>query len=660
MAKASRKIAAILAADVAGYSRLMSTDDEETLRALKIRRSIFDRLVQEFDGQVFASVGDSLMAQFASAINAVRCARAIQHTIAAENESVPIDRRLTLRIGINLGEVLEEDDTLFGDGVNLAARLQSFATPGGVLVSGSAYEQVKNKVSASYTFVGERQVKNFSEPISCYEISDPALASSIQRVGVVKKGPEGQNAQDHESIAVLPFVDMSPGKDQEYFSDGISEELMNLLTKIPELRVISRSSAFSFKGKAIDINEIAARLNVARVLEGSVRMSGNRVRITAQLIDARSDKHLWSETYDRVLDDIFAVQDEIASAVVAHFKTLLPDAAPKSKGTDPKAYALFLQARHFGGLGTTQGWERSIILYEQALAIDPNYAAAWIGLAANFHNEITLGNRTVEEGTRLVRMSVNKALAIDPNSAIAHARLGNIALYHDHDLAVAARHVEHALALESTNLDVIRIAADLAQRLGRLDQSITLQEYVVARDPLDPSSHGCLGYTYRYVGRSDDVVASFQTSLALSPGHVSAHYFVGVALMCRGELEGALAAIQQEPSEAWRLIGLTMVYYALGRTSESDAMLSKLIAEYERNSAFNIAYVLAFRGEAGRAFAWLDKAVAYDDPGVAGGVGVEPMFANLHHDPRWMPFLRKLGMAPDQLAAIPFTVALPS
>jgi TolB-like protein/tetratricopeptide (TPR) repeat protein len=656
---ANRKIAAILAADVVGYSQLMGADDEGTLSGLKICRTNFDRLVQEFSGQVFGSIGDSLMAQFPSVINAVRCAQSIQLAMAAENKSMPADRRMLLRISVNLGDVIEENDALFGDAVNIAARLQSLATPGSIVVSRSAYDQVNNKVSATFTYRGTRRVKNFSEPVSFYEITERADAP-LQQAGRTGRSRRSPKTQEQESIAVLPFVDMSPGKNQEYFSDGIAEELMNVLAKVPDLRVISRSSAFSFKGKAMGIREIARRLSVAHVLEGSVRMSGNRVRVTAQLIDAQSDKHLWSQTYDRTLDDIFAIQDDIASSVLAQFKTLVLDTTPKVNSTDPTAYALYLQARHFGGLGSKCGWERSIKLYKQALVIDPNYVAAWTGLATNYHNEMTHGNKTIEEGTRLVRESVNMALAIDPNSAIAHARLGHAAIYSTHDLAAAARHVEQALALEPTNLDVIRVAADLAQRLGRLDQSIALQGYVLASDPLDAASHSCLGYTYRYAGQLDEVIASFQTALALSPGLVSAHYFVGVALLCKGELDAALAAIQQESSEAWRLIGLAMVYDAFGRKTDSDGMLAELIAKYERNSAYNIAYVLAFREETDRAFEWLDKAVKYGDPGVAGGIGVEPLFANLQDEPRWLTYLSNLGMAPDQLEAIPFNVNLPA
>ena len=254
------------------------------------------------------------------------------------------------------------------------------------------------------------------------------------------------------------------GKDQEYFSDGIAEELLNLLAKIPQLRVISRSSAFSYKGKDLKLPQVAEELNVAHILEGSVRKAGNQVRITAQLIEARSDTHLWSETYDRSLDNIFAVQDEIAAAVVAQLKLKLLGAAPKAKPTDPKAYALYLQARQLGRQYTPEGFERAIALYQQALAIDPNDAAAWDGLAAIYGTQAAMGLRPIDEGHRLARDAVAKALAIDPDYAPAHATLGGIAQEYDGDLAAAARHLERALALEPNNTGIIGNAAVLARR----------------------------------------------------------------------------------------------------------------------------------------------------------------------------------------------------
>ncbi len=461
-----------------------------------------------------------------------------------------------------------------------------------------------------------------------------------------------------KSIAVLPFVNMSADKDQEYFADGISEELLNLLAKIEQLRVTSRSSAFSFKGQNFEIPEIARRLNVAHVLEGSVRKAGDEVRITAQLIDARSDTQLWSETWDRPIDDIFAVQDEIATAVVAQLKLELLGAAPKTNPVDPKAYSLYLQARQLWQYRTPEGLERSIALYRQALAIDANDAAAWSGLAAGYISQAGDGLRPIEEGYSLAREAVQKALAIDPDYAPAHGLLGRIAMECDGDPAAAARHLTHALALEPNNAEIIRIAAYLARSLGRFDTAIALGEYVTARDPVNAVGYVNLAYQYSYAGRLDDAIASHRTALSLSPGYSGAQYLIGMALLRKGDPAGALAAIQEETNETWRLIGLPMAWHALGMQVESDAALAELFRKDETSWAYNIAYVMAFRGEADRAFEWLDKAVAYHDTGLAE-IAVDLLFANLHQDPRWLPFLRRLGKAPEQLAAIEFDVKLP-
>ncbi|MEK6253375.1 MAG: tetratricopeptide repeat protein [Gemmatimonadales bacterium] len=463
------------------------------------------------------------------------------------------------------------------------------------------------------------------------------------------------------SIAVLPFVNMSDDASNEYFSDGISEELLNLLAKIPELRVASRTSAFSFKGETLEIREIAERLDVAHVLEGSVRKSGNEVRITAQLIDARSDTHLWSETWDRSLDDIFQIQDEIAADVVAQLKVTLLGDAPRVTETDPQAYALFLQARQLGRQVTAEGYERSNSLYEQALEIEPEYAAAWTGLANNYAVQAgNLGVRSLDEGYRLAREAANRALAIDPEYAPAYAALSRIASNHDKNLAAAARHIGRALELDPTNLDLLRQASFLAQYLSRVDEAIALQEYIVAHDPVNAGALTTLGFRYSDAGRPDEAIASFRTALNLSPGQGFTHFGLEGALLLKGEPEEALRAIEQEPSEEWRLVGLVMAYHALGQATESDAALAELIdIEKERPGwAYNLAEVLAFRGEADRAFEWLDKAVEYNDPGLTG-IPTDPTFANIRDDPRWLPLLESIGKSPEQLAAMEFEVRLP-
>jgi TolB-like protein/Tfp pilus assembly protein PilF len=487
---------------------------------------------------------------------------------------------------------------------------------------------------------------------------EAALVEATTQAAVEQAAIDEVAVESDKSIAVLPFVNMSDDPGNEYFSDGISEELLNLLSKISEMRVISRSSAFSFKGKDIDIPTIAEQLNVAYVLEGSVRKAGNQVRITAQLIEARSDTHMWSETYDRTLDDIFAIQDEIAAEVVAQLKVTLLGDAPKVEETDLAAYALYLQARHLGTRITAESLEQSKALYQQALAIDPGYAAAWSGLAGIYITQGLWSLQHPDKAYTLAREATKRALSIDPNHALAHSHLGMLALIYDRNLEVAARHLRHALALEPGNIGVLSRAASLAQDLGRLDVAIAVGEYVVDRDPINPTLHESLGWSYLCAKRLDEAIASFRTALTLNPGHIASRYRIGVALLLKGEPLAALEEMQQEQKAAKRLEGEAVVYHALGQSVASDAALAELIDKYERRSAYNIAYVLAFLGEADRAFAWLDKAVQYNDTGLPQ-IASQPEFTNIHDDPRWLPFLESIGMSPEQLDAIEFKITLP-
>jgi tetratricopeptide (TPR) repeat protein len=428
-----------------------------------------------------------------------------------------------------------------------------------------------------------------------------------------------------------------------------------MLAKIPQLKVAARTSSFSFKGKGVEIPEIARQLHVANVLEGSVRRSGEQLRITAQLIRAAEGYHLWSETYDRKMDDIFKIQDEIAGEVVKELKVKLLGAAPKVRTTDPKAYALYLQANELARQSNPEAFAKSDALYCQALEIDPRYAPAWERLATNFNNKTSMGLLPSQEGYTRAREAAEKALAIDPDYAPAHATLGWIAMLRDNDLAGAPRHFQRAFALDPTDLGVLGNAAYFLKNLGRLDAALALEEAVVRRDPVNVNVLFDLGYFQRMAGQYDAAIASYRTVLSLSPNNGGAHAQLGMTLLLKGDATAALAEIEQEKSEIWRMIGLPMAYCALGRKADADAALNALIAKYEKDAPYNIAHVYAFCGDADKAFEWLDKAVAYQDGGLSDIVK-ENLFDKIHSDPRWLPFLRKIGKAPDQLAKIEFKV----
>ncbi|MBU1699566.1 MAG: protein kinase [Candidatus Eisenbacteria bacterium] len=465
-------------------------------------------------------------------------------------------------------------------------------------------------------------------------------------------------APELHSIAVLPFVNMSSDAEQEYFSDGISEELLNLLSKVKQLRVTSRSSAFSFKGQNLEIPEIAGRLNVAHILEGSVRKAGNRVRVTAQLIEAAADIHLWSETFDRTLDDIFAIQDEIAAVVVERLRITLLGEPPKSGAPDPKAHALIMQARHMRNLGSVEAYEKAVELCRKALSIDPQYAEALITLAATYTNQASKGLRDPGEGFRLAREAAQKVLAIDPDCARAHSMLGWISGGYDGDLATAARHMQRALALEPTNSAVIGNASGLATFLGRTDDAIALDEYRAARDPVSPNTHVKLGLDYISAGRLDEAISAFRTSLTLSPGYITSQFFIGMVLLLKGESKAALAAFQKELDDDYRLKGIALASYELGRRAEFEAAFTRLRDRCEDAYPSEIAQVYAWIGDADAAFNCLDRAVSQGE--ALGDQFLQPSYRNLHDDPRWHAFLEKTGKAPEQLAAVTFQVTLPA
>jgi len=480
----------------------------------------------------------------------------------------------------------------------------------------------------------------------------PAVKSPVAVETAASGGP------DPKSIAVLPLLNRSPDADQEYFVDGLSEELLNLLAKVPGLQVTSRSSAFSYKGTNARVAQVAHELNVANVLEGSVRKSGNRLRISVQLIDARKDRQLWSESYDRTIDDIFAVQDEIAGAVVEQLKVTLLGAAPKARTFDPKAFSLFLQARELERQLTPASLEEAIRLCREALDIDPTLAGAWVCIASCFINQADNGLRPIEEGYRIAGESANKALKIDPNHAMAYARLSQVSRADMESLAEGAAHMEKALRLDPTNVELIGEATMVARSLGRHDLGARMLEYCVAHDPVNPAAHSRLSGAYQRLGRILEAFESMRVAIRLNPGRMQSRMSIGEFYLMTGDPESALRETLQEPSPMWRLIGLAIVYHALGLKGESDSALAELIQTSTHEAAWNIAYCFAYRGETDSAFEWLEKALEFRDSGL-GDTPWTWQFKPVMSDPRWLPFLRKIGRSPEQLAAIQFEVNLP-
>jgi TolB-like protein/DNA-binding winged helix-turn-helix (wHTH) protein/tetratricopeptide (TPR) repeat protein len=481
----------------------------------------------------------------------------------------------------------------------------------------------------------------------------PVLAAiAVVAIGAhLRSARNGVNAppSNNPSIAVLPFADMSPAKDQEYFSDGLSEQLIHDLARISGLKVVGRSSAFQFKGKNEDLREVGRKLGVANVLEGSVRREGNHVRITAELIKADDGFQLWSQTYDREINDIFSVQDEIARAAT---DTLQPKlltgngrpVAPASRSANPEAYQAYLQANYFLGQGQTKEVLSKALEYANlAIKFDKNYAPAW-ALRASVQNYMATYNLTdFAEGFRAARDDAERAIALDPNSPSGYLALARTQVNYDWNWDTANTCLTKAAALEPGNADLFRIHAYLSSVLGNPDDAVKFAEQAVALDPLRTNTHLGLGNLLYDAGRYDKAQAELQKALELNPQAAFVHFTMARILIEEAKPQQALAEIEKETNEWEKLTGQAVVYHALGREHESNSALAELIAKHDKDSAYQIAEAYAFRGELDKAFEWLERAYKQRDPGVSS-VKADPLLKNLRHDPRYFELLKKMRL----------------
>ncbi|MEO5988355.1 MAG: protein kinase [Candidatus Eisenbacteria bacterium] len=468
------------------------------------------------------------------------------------------------------------------------------------------------------------------------------------------------------SIAVLPFVNRSASADDEYFSDGLADELLNVLARIKGLRVTARTSSFHFKGKDTTIRDIGRVLDVATILEGSVRKAGNRVRISVQLVSVADSSHLWSETYDRLFDDIFAVQDEIAQSVVKELRTtLLGEAADanasgeakaqvaeaaKGRGTDPEAHRLVLLARHLIGRMTSEDTARAIEYLKEALARDPKYALAWADLGWAYSSQADRYWVPFEEGYARSREAVERALALDPNLPDAHSRLGWIRITHDWDFRGAGESLARALALAPGSTETLRRSGVLAMVMGRCEEAEELCRRALEQDPLSAAAYSNLGILLQATGRPTDAEVAFRKALELTPQRFATRAHLSLVLSLPDRAEEALAWAMQEPEEALRLWALAIMHHAMGRGAESEAALRELGKKYAEDSAFQMAEVFAERGELDEAFESLERAYAARDGGIYQLL-TSPHLRSLYGDARWDSILSKVGLneAPNRL-----------
>jgi adenylate cyclase len=597
----------------------MGADEEGTLRTLNAYRKVIDALIAQHRGRVVGSAGDSVLAEFASVVDAVQCAAVVQATLKAENASLPTDRRMEFRIGINLGDVMVDGEQIYGDGVNIAARLEALADPGGICISGTVHEHIKNKLALSYEDLGEQIVKNIADPLRVwrvvvepaddgYKVPSPRVGegqgegaareagspkSQVQgpkstaenskfrrvgtahRAGVVVGGlalivgviltvryfsrpslspqPSSLVTQeapalplpDKPSIVVLPFVNMSEDPKQEYFSDGLTEDLTSDLSKLSSLFVIARNSAFTYKGKAVKVQDVSKELGVRYVLEGSVRRADNQVRITAQLIDATTGGHLWSERYDRPLQDIFALQDEVVQKIVTTLKlqlTLQEQGILVHKTTDNlAAYDYFLRGLESLNRTTREANAQARQMFEKVLELDPQYAEAYAFLGLTYFAEWAFQWSQDAQALDRALALAQKAVAVDDSLARAHQALGTAYLWKkQHAQAIAE--AERAIALDANFAEAYISLAETLKFTGRPEEAIGLVEQAMRLNPHYPPSYlFALGTDYRLMGRYEEAIATFKRALTRNPDLLPVHINLAVIYSELGREEEARA-----------------------------------------------------------------------------------------------------------------------
>jgi adenylate cyclase len=569
-----RKLTVIVSADVIGYTALMERNEAGTLQRLMAnRKSIFDPHVATHGGRIVKLMGDGALIEFASVVSAINCAHEIQQATEAEGGGSGPDR-IRYRIGITLGEVIVEGDDIYGDGVNVAARLQTLASPGGVAVSRTVRDQAVGKVPMEFEDLGEHALKNIERPLHVFAVRAQASHGASP--------PEAQQ-KPRLSICVLPFANMSGDPEQEYFSDGITEDIITDLAKVSALAVVSRNTAFTFKGKPIEIAQVARQLRVSHVLEGSVRKAGNRVRITAQLIEGATDSHLWAERYDRDMDDIFALQDEISEAIVKALKlTLLPaekQAIERRSTTNPEAYKLYLMARQYNATGNSRHREITVRLCQRAVEIDPGYARAWALLAVCQSNKFLLVSQSGDTGWD----AAERALALAPDLAEAHAARG-------------------------------RILGDA----GRYEEALVEHEIALRLDPDAYEVNAAAARCLIAVGRQDDAIQCLERAAAAIE---SDFWALGMAIQCyeaKGDREGAISAARRTLERVEKVVvtepdhGVALGFgvSALATLREVDrarewAERAVLLDPHNTNLTYNLACSMAKMGELDQAIALL-------------------------------------------------------
>jgi len=550
--RVERRLTAVLAADVAGYSRLMGADEEGTLARLKaVRKAIINPAIASHRGHIVKTTGDGMLIEFASAVDAVRSAVEIQRSMAEQNAAVPPDHTIEFRIGIHVGDVIFDDSDIFGDGVNIAARLEGIAEPGGVCMSDDAYRQVRGKVETCDD-MGQQSLKNIAEPMRAWRVRLTGQIPSAVKSGSAVSQPRALPLPDKPSIAVLPFQNMSGDPEQEYFADGMVEDIITALSRFKSLFVIARNSSFTYKGRAVDIKQVGRELGVRYVLEGSVRKGGNRMRITAQLIDATSGAHVWADRYDRDPSDIFAVQDEITASVAGIIEPALADAEQQRVLRKPpdsldawEAYQRGLW--HFNRYSPEEN-KTALNFFRQAIALDPNFAPGHYGYALALQWEIWhFSTRPFSEVQGPARAEAQIAVSLDDKDAMAHAILAHMMMWNS-EWEAAIAEARTAIALNPNSAFVISMLGCVLGYGGYREEALTRLQQAMRASPHDPLTwlwtiwKGAIQLLSRDF---DAAIQTFQQVLRLRPGFNHAQVSFAICHAHLGRIDEARQVLKR-------------------------------------------------------------------------------------------------------------------
>jgi len=517
----------------------MGEDDLATVRTLEAYREMIAEIIRNYSGRVVDSPGDNVLAEFASVVDAVESAFEIQNELKAKNEELIENRRMEFRIGINLGDVIEEGERIYGDGVNVAARIEGLAEGGGICISGTAFDHVEGKLGLEFEYLGERSVKNIKKPVRVYRVKMEGRLSGVEM-------SQELPLPDKPSIAVLPFVNMSDDPKQEYFSDGITEEIITWLSKIPGLFVTARNSTFTFKGQPVKVRQVGRELGVRYVMEGSVRKAGDRVRITAQLIDVETEQHVWADRYERELKDVFAIQDEITMNIIVALQVELTEgdqAALRARGTyNLEAYLKLLQGMDYFKQVSKEGNILARQKYQEAVALAPEYASAYAGIAWTYLIDPWLGwSESPQQSIALAMEYAHKCLALDESLSLAHAALGLVYLVmRQWDKAV--EECELAVSLNPNSADNIVNLAMVFRTVGRVEEALALLNKAVRLNPMPPDWYlHEFGSCYRLMGRYDEAIAMLKRVLDRNPDYLSSRLNLMATYVMSGKEEAAHA-----------------------------------------------------------------------------------------------------------------------